>query len=85
MPSYTYFCETNGQVVELAHRIGEAVRTWGELCERVGRPPGGTPTDAAVRRLPVAGHVVHSHNLGSGPEPACSAGSRCCGGGCQFD
>ena len=82
MPGYVYRCEANGEVVDVAHRMDDVVRTWGELCERAGRSAGDTPSAAPVRKIPVAGNVVPRSSLGSGPEPVCSAGPACCRGMC---
>ena len=32
MPTYDYFCETNGRKVEVRHRMSEEIHNWGELC-----------------------------------------------------
>ncbi len=82
MPTYDYRCEANGRVVEVQHRISEAVATWGELCERAGIEPGDTPSDAPVVKLATGGNVVSSRSLGSGAAPACSSGGCCSGGLC---
>jgi hypothetical protein len=50
MPTYDYYCEANGQMVEVIHRISETMNTWGELCEKVGVEPGSTAVDAVVTR-----------------------------------
>ncbi len=34
MPTYDYRCGANQQVVEVSHRMGEVLYSWGELCER---------------------------------------------------
>jgi hypothetical protein len=51
MPTYDYRCDTNGQVVEVSHRMNETITQWGELCARAGVEPGETPTDSPVHRL----------------------------------
>lgn len=80
MPTYDYFCETNGQVLEVKHSMSDTVTTWGELCERAGTSCGDTPPEAPVSKLVTGGQVVKSSSLGSGSAPACSTGG-CCGGG----
>lgn len=87
MPTYDYRCETNGQVVEVNHRMSEQIATWGELCERAKMPAGNTPADAPVRRLATGGNVIASGSLGSGaaPAPACGAGGCCPTGVCGLD
>ena len=80
MPTYDYRCETNGQTVEVKHRMSEEIHTWGQLCELAGIDAGDTIADAPVRRLATGGQVVKSSSLGEASAPACSAGP-CCGGG----
>ena len=80
MPTYDYFCEANGQVLEVKHSMSEAVTTWGELCERAGIAEGDTPVETPVSKLATGGQVVKRSSLGSGTAPACDSGG-CCGGG----
>ena len=80
MPTYDYRCDSNGQTVEVKHRMSENISTWGELCETAGMDVGTTPADSPVRRLATGGQVVKSSNLGDASAPACSSGP-CCGGG----
>ena len=80
MPTYDYFCEANGQVLEVKHSMSDVVTTWGELCERAGVATGDTPNESPVRKQATGGQVVKRSNLGSGTAPACDSGS-CCGGG----
>jgi len=51
VPRYDYFCEANGETVEVIHSIGDRLETWGEVCGRLGREAGETPSDAVVRRV----------------------------------
>lgn len=51
MPLYDYFCPSNQEQIEVSHPLSEEVKTWGQLCKLVNRPPGNTPEDAPVRRL----------------------------------
>ena len=86
MPTYDYRCDTNGQVLEVSHRMSEKLVTWGELCERAGVEPGDTPADAPVHRLATGGNIIASGSRGSGtaPMPPCASGG--CGGGfCGLD
>jgi hypothetical protein len=80
MPTYDYYCEANGQVLEVKHSMSEAVTTWGELCERAGIAIDDTPAETSVSKLATGGQVVKRSNLGSGTAPACDSGG-CCGGG----
>jgi hypothetical protein len=80
MPTYDYLCEANGRIMEVKHSMSDAIKTWGELCERTGIACGDTSPEAPVSKLATGGQVVKSSNLGSGNTPACSSGG-CCGGG----
>ena len=62
MPLYEYQCETNGQLVEVVHRMSERYETWGELCEAAGRELGDTPADAPVQRLIGTGSLNNQTN-----------------------
>jgi predicted nucleic acid-binding Zn ribbon protein len=86
MPTYDYFCEQNGQTVEVSHRMAEQLHSWGELCRRAGIEPGSTPAAAPVRKL-LAAVAVHG-SRSSAPAMAacenaadCGAAPVCCGGG----
>jgi hypothetical protein len=81
MPTYDYFCETNGRKVEVRHSMSEELKNWGELCEKAQIEAGDTPEDSPVKRLISGGAVINSSSL-SNPEPACSTGSCCPGGTC---
>lgn len=87
MPTYDYRCETNGQVVEVIHRMSDNIHTWGELCERAQLEIGDTPADAPVQRMATGGNLISSGSLGSGmaPAPACGTGGCCPGGMCGLD
>ncbi|WP_455234167.1 zinc ribbon domain-containing protein [Thiogranum longum] len=79
MPTYDYVCETNGQVVEVKHRMSETLLTWGELCKKLGIETGDTPGNAPVKKLATGGQVVKSSSLRESAPP-CASGT-CCGGG----
>ena len=34
MITYEYFCEVNGQTIEVSHRMQESLKNWGELCQK---------------------------------------------------
>jgi len=51
MPVYTYFCEENGQSVEVSHSIHATLGTWGELCYVSRLPLGDTDPLAPVKRI----------------------------------
>ncbi|MGQ9660578.1 MAG: zinc ribbon domain-containing protein [Thermochromatium sp.] len=87
MPTYDYRCDANDRVIEVNHRMGETLTTWGELCARAGIELGDTPADAPVHRIATGGNVITSSNLGSGrePMPSCATGSCCAGGLCGLN
>jgi len=51
MPTYDYRCEQNSRTVTVQHGMKEAIRNWGELCQRAGLEPGDTPATAIVERV----------------------------------
>lgn len=51
MPIYKYYCAANGTAAEVHHGMREDLRTWGELCARLGQPLGDTPAEASVERI----------------------------------
>ena len=81
MPTYDYFCETNGRKVEVSHKMSERIDSWGELCDRAAIDLGDTPAQTPVRKLISGGAVIGASTL-SNPEPACSTGSCCPTGVC---
>lgn len=87
MPTYDYRCDTNGQVVEVNHRMSERLSTWGEVCAHASIPCGDTPEDAPVYRMANGGNLISSNSLGSGvaPAPACDTGGCCPSGMCGLD
>jgi len=84
MPTYDYLCAANGQVVEVKHRMSEALATWGELCAQAGIDCGDTPADSPVQRLATGGQLVKSSSLGDSAPP-CASGPCCGGGSCGFN
>ena len=85
MPTYDYFCESNGRTVEVNHRMSEKLLTWGELCERAGIAPGRTPRATQVERLATGGQPIGlgAGNAAAAAMEACAAGPACCGGVCR--
>ena len=51
MPAYDYYCETNGQTIEVNHPVDAALCTWLELCYATGRPLGDTDPLVPVRKV----------------------------------
>lgn len=51
MPKYEYFCEANGETVEVRHGMDFRIRNWGELCFAAQVPMGETDFEAPVRKL----------------------------------
>lgn len=92
MLTYEYFCPTNGETLEVRHRISEKLSTWGELCERADADPGSTPLDTPIQRNILGGQLMVSK---SGPTrggmmqaakdaaPKKVSGGCCHGGSCS--
>jgi predicted nucleic acid-binding Zn ribbon protein len=40
MPRYDYFCDANGEVVEVTHPMSQKLQTWGEVCANSGHALG---------------------------------------------
>lgn len=57
MPSYDYYCETNGRTVEVQHPMRVRLRTWGEVCYAAQIPLDDTDPLAPVRKVIRAPHV----------------------------
>ena len=51
MPTYDYFCEANGQTVEVSHPLDAELRYWAEVCYVAQHPLGDTDPMASVRRV----------------------------------
>lgn len=51
MPTYDYFCETNGRTVEAIHPISVTLKTWGEVCYVAQLPLGDTDPLAPVQKV----------------------------------
>ncbi len=81
MPTYDYFCESNGVRLEVRHKMDETVATWSDLCRLAGIEPGDTPLQSPVKKLITAAALVNRSAL-SNPEPACASGGCCPGGAC---
>jgi predicted nucleic acid-binding Zn ribbon protein len=93
MPTYEYHCPSNGQTLEVRHKMSEKLMTWGELCERAGVQLEGTPAETPIKRNILGGQLMLKQN-GSGRTQMAErmqevkqsqAPSRpaCCGGGCS--
>ena len=77
MPYYEYRCSANGRTVEVRHPMAERLVTWGEVADRAGLAPDGTPVDAPVERLlsapvPATGGTAAEVGAGCGPGCACA-------------
>ena len=51
MPCYDYYCEANGQTVEVRHGVDVVLTTWGEVCYAAQVPIGETEFTAPVRKV----------------------------------
>lgn len=82
MITYEYYCESNDQTVEVSHRMSEALKTWGEVCEKAGHPLNGTPASAPVERLISGGLLFKGESSNKKSQlpmadPGCGR-SNCC-------
>jgi predicted nucleic acid-binding Zn ribbon protein len=83
MPTYEYYCEANGQTVEVMHSMSRELETWGEVCELAEIDAGNTKADSPVIRqlsaisslMPKGGGDPRGGSGGGG------GGGGCCGGG----
>jgi hypothetical protein len=48
---YDYYCDANGQTVEVVHSISELVSSWGELCRLANMDTGETDEESPVRKI----------------------------------
>ena len=51
MPAYDYYCEANGQTIEVSHPLDAELRFWAEVCYVAQIPLGDTDPMAAVKRV----------------------------------
>lgn len=84
MPTYDYFCDANGEKVEVFHPMSELITNWGELCMKANRSLGDTPEEEPVRKL-ISGAAVISSTSRVDSAPSCPAAGCCQGGSCGFD
>jgi len=48
---YDYYCDANGQTIEVVHGISETLSNWGDLCRLAGRDAGETDEQSPVRKI----------------------------------
>ncbi|MEJ6685338.1 hypothetical protein [Reinekea sp.] len=51
MPRYDYFCDANGEVVEVTHPMSQKLQTWGEVCANSGHALGAVDKSELVSRI----------------------------------
>ena len=73
MPTYEYYCASNGQTIEVLHGMNENLVSWGALCARAETEVGDTPENATVERKLSAVSLL--------PKKEDTSSSGCCGGG----
>lgn len=78
MITYQYHCPLNHQTLEVQHSMRDAIRTWGELCERTGIDVGNTPAETPVERL-ISGGLHASVAGGTSPSSSLLPMAGCCG------
>jgi predicted nucleic acid-binding Zn ribbon protein len=85
MPKYDYYCEANGETVEVSHPMQDRLTTWGEVCARAGIAQGATSADEPVKKLITGGGIVRAGSLKNPEAPPCRSGQPCCGANrCDF-
>lgn len=82
MITYEYYCEANGQTIEVSHRMQESLNNWGELCEKAEIPLAETPASAPIERLISGGLLFVGENSNTKSDlpiadPGCGR-SNCC-------
>ena len=78
MPTYEYYCEANGESVDVIHSMQMELSTWEELSELAEIDCGETPKDAPViRQLSAIASLIPKGGKG----PRGDSGGGCCGGG----
>ena len=83
MPTYEYYCESNGKSIDVIHAMNRELTTWGELCEVAEVDCGDTPKDAPViRQLSAIAALVPKGGKGQRGSSGGGSGGGCCGGGC---
>ena len=67
MPRYDYFCEANGEVVEVSHSINQKLQTWGEVCagsgHALGAVDGSEPVSRIITSAPMANTPMGNSGL----------------------
>ncbi|HIF08294.1 MAG TPA: zinc ribbon domain-containing protein [Gemmatimonadetes bacterium] len=76
MPHYEYHCASNGQTLEVNHRMNERLETWGELVARAEVDVGATPADTPVDRL-MSAPIPHGRSGGETDFQGCGSGCAC--------
>jgi hypothetical protein len=78
MPTYEYYCEANGQTIEVIHSMSDELETWGEVCVLAELDKGDTPEGSPViRQLSAISSLIPKG--GAGPRGGSGGGG---GGGC---
>ncbi len=81
MPTYEYYCEANGQTVEVMHSMSRELETWGEVCELAEIDTGDTQADSPVIRQLSAISSLMPKGGGDPRGGSGGGGGGCCGGG----
>ena len=80
MPTYEYYCASNGQTIEVLHGMNENLVSWGALCARAETEVGSTPPNATVERKLSAVSLLPKKEVASTTNNQTGVGG-CCGGG----
>lgn len=81
MLTYEYHCSRNQQTVLVQHGIREKIASWGELRQKAGLKPDGTPDDAPVERL-ISGGLMGTVNGGTPSSMEAAKAALPVSGGC---
>lgn len=85
MPTYDYYCDANGQTIEVKHSITVVLDSWGALCKHAAIDVGDTDPTAPVKRKIFGGILALPKRSGgepATPTPTSSRGHTCGHGGC---
>lgn len=60
MPSYSYFCDANQQLVVVQHDMDIVLKNWAEVCYTRQLPLGETDPLAPVKKIITPPHIITS-------------------------
>ncbi len=69
MATYDYHCAANDRRVTVAHKMSEALTTWGEVCAKASIELGDTPARTPVTKLIGLPLIASRSNMGCDAGP----------------